>query len=317
MGAIAILLVAINSALSQGSYPARPVTLVVSAGAGGPNDLEARQYATKMTQSMGQPFVLDFKPGAGTTIGTAYVAKAAPDGHTLLVVTVNFTVVKHFYKEAPFDTLKDFAPITQMSERTTIFLAAPSFPAKSLKEYVAYAKANPGKINFATSGAGGISHLGGAWLHGATDSKVTFVHYKGAGAVLIDMMSGRVDVGPATYIAAMPLIKSGKLRPLAIMQNKRTSLLPDVQTVAEQGVANYNYPSWLGFVAPVATPHVLILRLRDEFAQIAKAPDLVANLAADGGVMVVSTPEEFRKRIVSETALFKKLIEENGITLAD
>lgn len=307
-----------GAVFSQGTadaYPSKPVMVIVPYATGGPVDREGRLYSAKLSKLMGQQFVVDSKPGAGTTIGTAYVARAKPDGYTLLVVAASFTTFPAVYKELPFDTMKDFAPVSLVSKRAIVLVAHPAFPAKTFPEYVAYARANPGKINFGTSGAGGVSHLGGAWLHGATNTKVTFVHYKGTGALMPDLLAGRLDVTPAAFLVSLSMIKSGKLRALALMNKERSDLLPGVPTIAEQGIPGYDYASWTGFIAPAATPAAIVNKLSEALAKVAKDPDVVAMLAGDGGMPVGGTPAQFRQFLVAETDRWRKVARDGGIKL--
>ena len=318
-GLISAILAALSfAAFGQAQpYPAKPVTLIVSAAPGGPNELEARIYANKMTELLAQQFLLDFKPGAGTTLGPAFVAKAAADGYTRLVATGNFTVAPSFYKNLSYNNVRDFAPLSLMSKRMSALLVHPSFPAKSFAEYLAYAKTSPGKLNFGTTGAGSITHLAGAWMHSATGTQATFVHYKGAGPQQLDLVSGRLDATAMGLLVGLPLIKAGKLRALAILNDRRSDLLPGVPTIAEQGIPGYDYPAWLGLLAPAGTPAAVVGRLSENLARVAKSPDVAAKLEAEGGVMIGSTPAQFGQLIVAETARWQKLIQELGITLAE
>jgi len=306
------------TALAQGaadSYPSRPVTVVAAIAAGGGIDIEARQYLNKLSPMMGQNFVLDFKPGAAGTIGANFVARARPDGYTLHVVAGGFTVFPAFYKDLPFDVVKDFAPISQMSERTSVLQVANGFPAKTFPEFVAYAKANPGKVNYGTTGPGSITHLSGAWLSDVTGIKLTFIHYKGTGPLLVELMAGRLDVGSGILSAALPYVNGGKTRAIAMMNNKRSKLLPNLPTVEEQGVPGFNYVNWMGFLAPAGTPAPIVDKLSDNLAKVARLPEIVAMLEKDGSNAIGGTPGQFRTLIVSEAARWKKIVDETGITL--
>ena len=295
------------------SYPTRPVTTVVAIASGGPIDFEARLYATKMTELTGQPFVLDYKPGAGGAIGSAYVAKAAPDGHVLLVASAALTVAPAFYKNLPYDTVKDFAPVSLMSKRYSVLVVHPSFPARNFVDYVAYARANPGKINFGTSGVGSISHLSAAWMHNATNTRVTFLPYKGNTPLTQDLIAGRLDVSTANLLGVAPLVKAGKVRVVAFMSNVRSSLLPGVVPIAEQGIPDFDHVNWLGYVAPGATPTAIVNKLGEAFARVARMPDVVTTLETAGGALVGSTSGEFRQVINTEIARWRRVVEENGI----
>lgn len=304
-------------AFAQGTadYPVRPVTVIVSTAPGGPVDFEARLHTTKLASFLGQSFILDHKPGAGTTIGAGYAAKAKPDGYTLVALTGSFTIFPALYKDLPFDMARDLAPISLMSKRTTVLLVHPSFPASSFSQYLDYVRANPGKVNYGTLAPGSGSHLAGSWLHNASNTKVTFVSYKGAGPALTDLMSGRIDVSSTALATAMPLIKAGKVRALAVMNDVRSAVLPALPTVAEQGIPGYNYAAWFGFGAPAATATGIINRLHEGLVRVAKSPDIISTLEKDGGIVMGSTPAEFRRLIVREIELWKKIVRDNGIKL--
>ena len=304
------------AAMAQDAFPSRPVVMVVPFGPGGAIDGEARLYTAAMSKIMGQQFVLDYKEGAGGTLGNAYAAKAKPDGYTLLVANGSYTVYPAVYKNLPFDTLKDFAPVSLLSERVSVLVANAKFPANNLREYLDYARNNPEKINYGTSGAGSISHLSAAWLHNLTNTKVTYVHYKGAAQQLTDLTAGRIEVAAGNLLPQLPLIKAGKLKPVAILTNKRAKPLPDVQAAVEL-VPGFSYTNWLGIVAPAATPKPVIAKLNEGFVKMMAQPEIVAALDKDGLGAVGSTPEEFGKRLVMEVAVWKKVVADNGIKLED
>ena len=301
-----------------GTYPSRAVTLIIPFPAGGPIDIESRRYTQKMSVSLGQPFVLDYKPGGGTAIGTEYVAKSKPDGYTLLAVTAALTVFPAFAKDMSFDINKDLAPISLMSERAIMLQAHPAFQAKTFAEYLAYAKANPGKINYGTTGQGESSHLAGAWLHLLTNTKATFIPYKGGGPLFIDLLAGRLDVAAGALLSAVSNVKAGKTRALAIMGNRRSKQFPDVPTIAEHpGLNEFSYAQWLGFVAPGPTPAALVNRLSQQFAAAVKSPDMVAALDTEGSVAVGSTPAHFKQLIANEAAGWRKVVNDTGIRLGE
>jgi tripartite-type tricarboxylate transporter receptor subunit TctC len=319
--AVAILMGSLvqGAAFAQGSaatFPSRAVTVILPFAPGGPTEPEARLEIRKAGDLLGQPFVLDFKPGAATSIGAHHVIKSKPDGHTLLVTAASLTVFPAFYTDLPFDITKDLAYVSLMSKRPTALLVTPSFPARSFKEYIAYVRANPGKVNMGTSGSGGVGHLAGAWIHTETKTldMVTFVHFKGTGPVFPELIAGRIHVHPTSLAPALPLIRSGKLRAIAIMSDDRTKLLPDVPTLQEQGLPpGVGYTTWQGFAAPSGTPAEIIGKLSQTFAQVAKSPEVSGPLEKDGSVMVGSTPEEFRQLIVREVNAWRKVVKETGI----
>ena len=294
-------------------YPNRAVTIIIPTPPGATSDRDARIWVPKLTQAFGKPFVLDFKAGAGTTIGTNFVAKAAPDGHTLLIITSSFPVIAATYKNLPFDPIKDFVPVSLMLRRPTMLAVHPTFPANNFAEYVAYVKAHPGEVNFGTAGAGSISHIVGAWLQSATDTKVTFVHYKGAAPNQVDLMAGRVKVSTMSLSVGVPFIKSGKLRPIVILSPERSTLLPGLRTVAEQGTPDFNYSTLTAILASSAVPAAIVNRLSAELAKITRSPDVVATAEADGTVLVGSTPAQARTYLETEINRWRKLVKENDI----
>ena len=299
------------------SFPAKPVTIVIPFAPGSATETEVRIYGQKMTEYLGQPFVVEFKPGAGATVGTAYVAKAPADGYTLLQVSAAFVISPLLYKSVPYDPFRDFAPVSLMSKKPNVLLVNPTFPSRNFSEYIAYARANPGKVNFATSGAGSSLHLMGAWLHSATNTRVTFIHYKGGSPGVPDLLAGRIDVLPSVLIGALGLMQAGKVRPLAVTSLERTAIAPDALTVAEQepSMKDFEYSAVIGILAPKNTPAAIVSKLGANFAKAARAPDVVQKMAAGGAIMIGSTPEQYRQSLISESERFRKLIKEIDIKL--
>jgi len=313
-------LICTGSAWAQGAtYPAKPVTLIVPFVAGSIADVETRLYAPRLTEGLGKPVLIDYKPGAGSSIGTIYVAKSAADGYTLVYASPAFSVYPAFFAadKLPYDPVRDFAAVTQITRRGTLLLAHPSLGVKTFPEYLAYAKANPEAINFGTSGGGGILHIVGAWLHSSTNTKVTFIHYKGSGPMFVDLVAGRVTVTPTVFFVGLPYVKSGKLLAIANMGLERSKYLPDLKTMDEQGLPGFDYSSWSGYFAPARTPDAIVERISAEFAKIAKAPDLIKRMDTEGAELVGSTPEQFRKIIATEAARWRKVVQENGIKLEE
>ena len=298
-------------------FPSKPVTIVIPFAPGATGDSEARLYSQKLTESTGKAFVHDFKPGAGSTVGTSYVARSAPDGYTLLGASQGFAITPAFYEKPAYDPVRDFAPIALMSKRPTMLLVHPSLPVTTLQEYLAYAKANPGKINFATTGAGGAYHIAGAWLHGLTNTQVTFVHYKGGGPLYIDLVAGRVSAAPGTFLMGLQFVKSGKLRPIANLGLERSPALPDLKTATEQGLPGYEYPSWSGYLAPAKTPSAIIEKLNAEFVKAGHAPDVRQKLEEQGAVPVASSSEYFRQTIATEVTRWRKVVQDNNLKMEE
>ena len=297
-----------------GSYPSRPVSVVIPFAAGGTTDNEARLYTQKLQENTGQPFVFDFRSGAGTTIGVAYVAKAAADGYTLLVSNSGLTVHPFFYPDLPYEVLKNFAPITLLSNRATALLINPAVLPNifTIQDLIGFGKSNPDKLNCNTAGAGSITHIVCAALATETRINITPVHYKGVSQGQVDFLAGRTQLQAGTVFNYLAQLKSGKLRAIAVLGDERTRLLPEVKTSLEQGV-NVEFPSWLGVLAPAGTPSAILNKLHAEFVKAVRSPDVVKQLEAAGSTPVANSPDAFRMRMATETARWKKIIHENGI----
>lgn len=302
--------------LPAGGYPNKPVTVIVPFAAGGPVDMETRLYTPRLAELLGQQFVADYKPGAGTSIGAGFVARSKPDGYTLLSDSAALAVFPAFYKDLSFDILKDLAPITMMSVKTSVLMVPAASPIKSFAEYLATVRANPGKLNYGTSGAGDISHLSGLWMHALANANVTFVPFKGNGPMVLELIAGRIDIASASPIAALPLIRSGKLRPVAVKGPKRIRMLPDIPTIAESGLPEYEDQNWQGFLAPGGTPQAIIDRLSDAMVKVARNPAIVSELESQASVAIGNTPAQFRAFIATDSARWKKIVESSGVTLA-
>ena len=299
------------------SYPSRAVTIIVPFAPGANTDIETRIYAQKLSEVLGQSFVVDYKPGAGGTIGGAYVARSAPDGYTLMSATPSVIAAALQYKNMTYDPLKDFSFVSLMTKRPYLFIGSNKFPIKDPKEYLAYARANPGKINFATSGNGSAGHLFAEWLHQATKMEVAFIHFKGAGPSTVAVMSGQVDAVFVSVAAMMNQVKAGKAHIIGVTSQKRLKMLPDVPTVSEQVLPSWEFSSWYGLAGPTAIPRPTIDRLASALARIAKDPEIEQKFSADGTEMVGSSPEQFAQFVASEFNRLKKVVEDGGIKLGD
>ena len=295
------------------AYPSKAVTIVGPYVSGGPNDINVRTYTDKLSEMWGKPIIIDYKPGGGFRVGASYAAKQKPDGYTLMVVTGSFTVFPALYNDLGFDTLKDFAPVSQLSESPMLVFVRSGFPAKTMAEYVAYAKANPGKISWGTNGSGSTSHLAAAWVHVASHTRATFIPYKSTPQMVIDMLDNRLDVTVGAISASLPMIKEGKIRALAVSTNVRSPLLPDVPTAAETGLPGYHIPLWEGISSPAGTPPAVLNKVAAALERISKMPDVVAYFAKQGGRPLTRTPAQFREHLASETARWKKFVQDNGI----
>jgi tripartite-type tricarboxylate transporter receptor subunit TctC len=312
LAAVASVLLPVIAAAQP--YPARPITVIVPFAAGGPVDTDTRRYAVRLSEMIGQSVVVDYRPGAGTSIGAAYVAKAKPDGYTLLSNSSAHTVFPAFYKDLKFDPVKDLAPITMMNALVSVLMVPPSSLIKTFSDYLIYTRNNPGKLSYGTSGVGDVSHLSAVWMQSLAGTQVTFVPYKGNGPMMIDLLAGRVDVGSASLVQALPHIRSGKLRALAVRGASRVKPLPDVPAVAEHpGMKAFAHANWLGFFAPAATPAPIIDKLAGTLIAVTKLPDVVAELESQASTPVGNTPAEFKAIVTEEIARWRKVVTETGI----
>ncbi len=308
------LLPAIGSMALAQTYPARPITIVVPFAAGGPVDADTRRYAALLHEMSGQPVVIDNRPGAGTSIGAAYVAKAKPDGYTLLSNSSAFAVFPAFYKDLKFDPVKDLAPVTLMHVLLSVLMTPAASPIRNFPEYLAYTRANPGKLSYGTSGVGDVSHLSGVWMHAIAKRTVTYVPYKGNGPMMIDLLAGRIDVGSASLVQALPHIRAGRLRALAVRGPTRVKPLPDVPAVNEHaGMQAFAHENWQGIFAPAGLPSPVMTRLHGLLTEILKQPAVVAELESQASTPVGNSPSAFRALISEEIGLWKKVVAETGI----
>ncbi len=289
-------------------YPAKPVRIVVPFPPGGPTDIVARLMAPKMAEAMGQQFIIDNRGGAGGAIGTEQVAKSAPDGYVLVMGTIGgLAVAKSLNPKLGYDTLRDLAPITQSVTVTSIMVTHPSVPAKNVRELLALAKKGAGKLNYASSGNGTITHLAGELFKLMGKIDITHVPYKGGAPALVALVSGEVDMSYENSLIITPHIKSGKVKGLAVTGAKRSALLPELPTIAET-LPGYSASGWYGLLAPAATPKPVIARLHTEAVKALRAPDVVEKLSGQGAEPVASSPEEFTAFIRSETDKWAKLV---------
>jgi tripartite-type tricarboxylate transporter receptor subunit TctC len=302
------------AAQAQSNFPVRPVTLIVPFSPGGGTDITARALATKLSTKWGQSAVVENRPGAGGIIGADAVAKAKPDGYTLLIANVGTQSINPFlYSRLPYKWETAFAPIALVCELPFVLMASPTFAPNSVKELITYAKANPGKVSVASSGLGGSPHLTAELFQLVTDTKLTHVPYKGGGPAMTDLMAGHVDLLFASVLEGSGFIKTGKLKGLAVTHAKRSIALPDVPTLAEAGVANGESGSWIALIAPAGTPAPLIDRLSADVKAVVADADMREKLAAQGAVPQSSTPAELQKLIDADAARYGKIIRDKGL----
>ena len=284
------------------TYPAKPVSLVVGFAPGGSADSLARLLAQKLGSSLGQPVVVDNKPGAGGTIATAAVAASKPDGYTLLMVTSGHAGSAALYPKLSYDTLKSFEPVAKVGASPVVIVAPASAPYKQLKDVIDAARKSPGKLNYAAGGGGATTtSLAAEFLKNEAKIDMVMVPYKGSGPALTALLSGEVDLGFDIPSSALPHIKAGKLRPLAVTTKTRSSVLPDVPTVAEQGMSGFEVTGWFGVLAPAGTPAAVVARLNKEINAVLSDPDTKAKLQGLGIEAASGSPTEFGKLIASET----------------
>ena len=314
--AAAGLAMLMGPAFGQGTYPSRPVTTIIPAAPGASADIESRIYNQELSNALGQQFVIDFKPGGALSVGLAYVAKQKPDGYTLLWTGNTITLQPIIARDKPYDVYRDFDPVSLMTKRSAILAASMNMPFTNIREFVAYAKANPGKVNFATGGIGGSQHLTGLWLTSETGTQVTFVNYKAISAAYPDMFAGRTHMIPGAFSGLLPFVKSGKMRAIGIASLQRNPALPDVPTVAEQGIPGFEYSSWLGMFAPHGTPAAIVNLLQAQLVKVAASP-AVKEKVGDDAILMATSPAEFHKAMLAETARYKRLIEDNNIRFDD
>jgi len=295
------------------AYPAKPIRLVVPFPAGGTTDILARAVGQKLTEAWGQPVVVDNRPGAGGNIGSELVAKAAPDGYTLLMGTVGTHAINaSLYAKMPYDHIKDFAPVILVAGVPNVLVVNPAVPVNSVQELIAYAKANPGRLNFASSGSGTSIHLSGELFKVMAGVQMTHIPYKGSAPALQDLIGGQVQLMFDNLPSALPQIKGGKLRALAVTSATRAAALPDVPTVAEAGLPGFEASSWFGVLAPAGTPVAIIARLNAEIAKWLASPEAREKLASQGANAAGGSPEDFAKHIAAETAKWQKVVKESG-----
>ena len=299
------------------SFPSRPMTLVMPYLPGSTSDRLARVFQEGLTQELKQTVLIDYKPGASGIIANSHVIKTGADGHTFSFTASTSAILPAFKKDLPYDILKDMSAVSLMIKDTYVLVVPPTLPANTYEEYVAYARANPGAINWSTVGAGGGLHLSGEWLSKAIGARFTFVHYKGSATAEVDLLAGRIQSSPKGLASALPIIRSGKVKVIAILTAERTALLPGVRTIAEMGVPDYDYPGWIGILGSGATPPAIVAKLSAALGRAVKLPKAMQLWETVGVNPVGSTPEEFRQALAKEVAHWKKFVADNNIKAED
>jgi tripartite-type tricarboxylate transporter receptor subunit TctC len=294
-------------------YPTRPIRIIVPQSAGGSTDAVARIVAQRLTDVFGQSVVVDNRPGSGSLNGTEIAARASPDGHTLLVVAASLSISPAVRKKLPFDVIHDFAPITQLVDLPHFLVVHPSVAATNVKELIALAKAKPGELNVATSGIATSTHMASELFLYMTGTKMVHVPFKGGGPGIVAMLAGQCQLYFATISTALPHVKAGKLRGLAVTSAKRSVTLPDVPTIAEAGVPGYAHNSWVGMAAPAKTPPAIVNRLHAESVKIVQSPEVKKLLLREGLESNGNTPQEFAADLKEEIAKWQKVVKAAGI----
>lgn len=296
------------------AYPVKPVRMIVGFSPGGSTDVTARIIAQKMTEAWRQQVIVENRPGAGGNIGAEAVAKAPPDGYTLLVATTGVMAINHrLYRTLPYDAVRDFAPVTQIGSLPLILIVHPSLPVKSVKDLIALAKAKPGQLSYASSGVGGATHMTAEIFRMMAGVDILHIPYKGSGQAMADLIGGQVPMAFDQITSSLPQVEAGKLRALAVTSAKRFSSVPKLPTMAEAGVPGYEAVSWNGLAAPAGTPREIVGRIQGEVARIVQLPDIKERFFRDGIEPVASTPEQFAAHIRSERAKWEKVVQAAGI----
>ena len=312
--------VALAVALASGSamaqiWPSKPISLIVPFPAGGTTDVLARALADKLTQSLGQTVIVESKPGAGATLGADYVAKAKPDGYTLLVGAVHHTIASSVYKKLPYDFQKDLAPITTIALVPNVLVVNASTPARNVAELVSMLKARPGAYNYGSNGNGTAQHLIGTQFENLTGTDMTHIPYKGSGPLATDLLGGQVTMSFDTVTPVLQHIKSGKLRALAVTTAKRSSALPDVPTLDEAGLKGFNIGTWFGVLAPAATPKDILARLNADMVKAIQSPEFRKRMDEIGAEPIGNSAEQMAQQIKGEIEKFARLVKDAKVTI--
>jgi tripartite-type tricarboxylate transporter receptor subunit TctC len=297
------------------SYPNKPIRIINPLATGGAVDTMARMLAPSLQEILGQPIVIESKPGAGGTIGSNFVAKSAPDGYTILMVYDTFAVNPHVYKNLPFDSFKDLAPVTELVKIPLVVVAGNKLPANNLRELADLSKSKANGINFSSGGAGSSGHLAAELLKTNLGIDMTHVPYKGGGPAMTATIGGETDITILGAVITVPQIKGGNLKALAVLGKKRTPALPQVATASEQGLTNFDVSSWVGVLVPAGTPAPIVDKINNAFAQALRSPAVQSRMAEQGNEIVASSPAQFGVFLNQESAKWARVIKENNIQL--
>jgi tripartite-type tricarboxylate transporter receptor subunit TctC len=313
----AATLTALSAGFSAGTahaqgYPNKPIKMIVPFGAGGPADIYARAVAQRLSEPLGQQVIVEDRPGAGSVVGTDAAAKSPPDGYTLLMISNTHTINETLNPKMPYNLLRDFAPITQVNVMPNVLVVSPTAKVNSVKELIALVKANPGKLNYASSGSGTPYHLAAELFKAMTDTQIVHIPHKASGEARASVLGGQVEMMFDSLPTTVQQIKAGKLKGLAITSSRRSELLPDMPTVSEAGVPGYEADLWLGLMAPIGTPAAIINRLHDETVKILQRPDVRASFIQQGTEPIGNTPAQFGAFLKAYVEKWGKVVKFSG-----
>jgi tripartite-type tricarboxylate transporter receptor subunit TctC len=308
----ALLAAAATAAWSQ-AYPTGPMRIVVPFAPGGSTDIMARTVAQQLTERFRQQVLVENRPGASGTIGTAFVAKSSPDGHTMMLVQVSFVSNPSLFKDLPYNQSRDLTPVTNLATGPLNLTVHPSLPAKTVKQLIALARKHPEQINYGSPGAGSISRLACSLFNQMAGVRMTHIPYKGSGAAIADMLSGQVQFYAPNLFLSLPFVRAGKLHSLGVTTAQRSPIAPDLPTIAESGLPGYEVSTWFGIFVPSGTPRAAVNQLNQALAEIVKSRVMQERLAKDGLTGVASTPEEFAKEVARDTEKYGKVIRALGL----
>jgi tripartite-type tricarboxylate transporter receptor subunit TctC len=295
------------------NYPNGPLRIVSPYPPGGGTDILSRTIGQKLNERFNQPVVVENRAGANGTVGAAYVAKSAPDGHTMLIVPAGYAANPALYKSLPYDQSRELAPVSHLASGPLVLVVHPSLPVKSVKELIALAKAKPDALNVGSAGNGSLPHLCAELFNASAGIKIVHIPFKGSGAAVIDVLSGQVPIYFMNILQSLPLIKAGKLRPLGVTSPQRSAIAPDLPSIAEAGVRDFNMTNWYGLLVQGGTPREIVVKLQQEVARVLNLPELKERLAGEGMTVVASTPEQFVEFLARETAKYNRIIQSAGI----
>jgi tripartite-type tricarboxylate transporter receptor subunit TctC len=313
--AVVAALLGTGSAAMAQAWPAKNISIIVPFATGGTTDAIARTLGQELSKSLGKPVIVENKPGAGATIGADYVAKAKPDGYTILLGAVHHTIASSVYKKLPYDFQRDFAPVTTVALVPNVLVVNANVPAKNVSELIALAKKTPGKLTFGSNGNGTGQHLIGAQFGIASGVDIMHVPYKGSGPLTIDLLGGQIDMSFDTVTPVLSHIRAGKLRALAVTTIKRSAALPDVPTLDESGLKGFDQGTWFGVLAPVATPKDIVVRLNTEIVKIVNSPDFRKRMDEIGAVPIGNSQAQMASQIKTDTERFARLVKDAKITV--